>query len=289
MKPMNAYADFLRRQLRVRRPLRVVLDCSNGTAGNIAKLAFKNHSHLSVTYINNRADGNFPAHGPNPLAPGALRQLSAKVKAIRADVGVILDADGDRVFFVDTTGRAVDSDVAAYLISKRFRPPYALTINAGKLFSDTSTVLCQVGHFYFKRLMRAQKISFGAERSGHYYFKKFFYCDSGLVAAIELFNTVSNSRKSLAELITALPHVARLPEENLKIHDVQSAMQHVRAHYAGEASSISDFDGLRVNCPWGWFSMRVSNTENVVRINMEANLDAKLKEEWIRLRELLKR
>src|SRR3989338_10740865 len=155
------YVDFLKKFLKPKRKLKVVFDCSNGTNGRILRQLTTNDKRLTAVIINDKPDGNFPGHGPNPLAEGATRQLEREVKKHQADLGVIFDADGDRVFFLDNRGRWIDPNETAYILTRLFRPPYVTGIVSSWRLKGDKAFVSRVGHYFFKKLMREKKASLG--------------------------------------------------------------------------------------------------------------------------------
>ena len=178
---INIYSDFLKKNLNPQKKLKVIFDCSNGTAGPILKQLTINNEQLTTYFINDKPDGNFPAHGPNPLKSGALKQLQNKVKKYKADLGIIFDADGDRVFFIDNLGRFINPDAIAKLLIWNLKPKkIIIDIRTGWLIkkiknqkSKIKIIKSRVGHYFIKKLMRKIDADFSAEYSGHYYFKNF--------------------------------------------------------------------------------------------------------------------
>src|SRR3989344_5685318 len=198
MDYIKPYVGFLKKFLRSRRKLKVIFDSSNGTTGHILQQLTTNNRQLTTVLINAKPDGNFPAHGPNPLLKGATAQLQKEIKKQKADLGVIFDGDGDRVFFVDNRGQWIDANEIGYILMQNFKPPYVVgAVSSWRLKKcQMSNVKCQMyisrtGHYFFKKLMRERKANLGVEHSGHYYFKDFFYCDAGIFAAISVINFVS--------------------------------------------------------------------------------------------------
>src|SRR3989344_3207106 len=190
MDYIKIYVQFLKKFLKPKRKLTVVFDCSNGSTGEILARFIKTYKLTNFKLINQRPDGRFPAHGPDPMKPGAMDDLCQTVRKYKADLGVIFDADGDRVFFVDDRGRPVHSDVVAGLLSKNFNGQAILDVRAGYLAREfivaglprpgggkKKIVNSRVGHYFIKKLMREKKIPFAAEVSGHYYFQDFFFAD----------------------------------------------------------------------------------------------------------------
>lgn len=297
MDYINIYADFLKNFLKPQRKLKVVFDCSNGTAGIILKnLKTKK---LKAILINQIPDGNFPAHGPNPLKFGALKQLQNEVKKQKADLGMIFDADADRVFFVDNLGRFVNPDIIARLLIWHLKPrKVIIDIRTGWLVRKPTTnnlrpttnnqqlIISRVGHYFIKKLMREIKANFAAEYSGHYYFKKFFYADSGILAAIEAINAVSKLPYKLSDFIDLLPQYHRSDELNFKVKNPQECLkkieQALKAKNYKLKAKISYLDGLTMEFEEWWFNLRPSNTEPLIRLNIEAKskklLNQKIKE-----------
>ncbi|MDO8430287.1 MAG: hypothetical protein Q7S73_02895 [bacterium] len=316
MNYLNLYADFLKRFLKPKRELKVVFDCSDGVTGIILKELFRKSNVKSQTlkvtpfFINDKVDGNFPAHGPNPLANGATKQLEKEVKKQKADLGVIFDGDGDRVFFLDNKGRWIDPNESAYILMQIFKPPYVVGIVSSWRLKESNVkgpaegearqgrqmskvFVSRVGHYFFKNLMRKKKASLGLEHSGHYYFKDFFYCDSGIFAAIQVINFISGLKTDLASWLDKLPKYYRSGEINFRIENKELVLREVEKFYKKSAKKISKIDGITMefsspsagsgqNSSEFWFNLRPSNTENLIRLNIETTskllLDKKLKE-----------
>jgi len=287
---LELYVDFLKKHLNVKKPLRIVFDASNGVAGVVLKELFKGDKNIEAIFINSEPDGNFPGHGPNPLKEGALSQLQNEVKKQKADLGIVFDGDGDRVFFVDDKGSHIDPDIIGFILTETFKPPYvATTISSWRAKKAKKTVISKVGHLFMKLAMRENKANAGMERSGHYYFKDFFYCDSGIFAAIQVINFLSSLDKSISEYAEGLPKYYQISETNFEMKNekwAEEKMAQAEKLYGKSALSVKKEDGLLVEfgSPAGewWFSLRVSNSEYLLRLNMEATsknlLDEKLEE-----------
>lgn len=293
---LNLYTDFLKKFFKPRRKLKVVFDCSNGTTGIILSELFRKLKgeklKVEAIFINDQPDGNFPAHGPNPLAAGADSQLKAEVKKRKADLGIIFDADGDRVFFADNRGRSVETHETGYVLMKMFRPPYvAGIVSSWRVKKQPKILISRVGHYFFKKMMREKNASLGVEHSGHYYFKKFFYCDSGILAAAEVINFVSGLKKNFADWLDYLPKLYRSGEINFEVSDKKRTIKKIERVYKDTAKKISKMDGLTMefNPPAGgwWFNVRPSNTENLLRLNAEATDKKILKKELKNLEDLI--
>ncbi len=300
MDYIQLYANFLKKFLKTQRPLKVVFDCSNGSAG--AVLLRIMNKELGINILNSRADGNFPGHGPNPLAKGAMRQLQMAVLKNRADLGVIFDADGDRLFLIDNLGRPVSADETGYLLLRELKPKkFVIGPIAGMLLKDSryqildsEFFISRVGHFYFKNLMREKKIPLGLEHSGHYYFwfPEFggAVWDSGILAAIRILNFVSKLKTPLSEYLDKLPKYYRSGEINFELKNQKSKikiMEKIERFYRKQKAKISKLDGLTAEFPDFWVNVRPSNTENLLRLNLEAKNKKILQRELKILKKLI--
>ncbi|MEK7554485.1 MAG: hypothetical protein AAB518_00655 [Patescibacteria group bacterium] len=277
------YADFLGSTLQIKHPIRVVFDCSDGTVGTVLKELVSNHPLLVSRVVIVKPNGRFPAHGPNPLVGRAFENLGREVLEWKADIGVVFDGDGDRVFFVDDEGNRLSPDAAALLMSKNFRGSTIVDVRSGFMLRDglrkdrKKIIDCRVGHFFIKKLMRKENVPFGAEISGHYYFKDFFYADSGLFAVICLINQLSRLKANgerLSGWVKHLPTVWASGELNFEISDKEGTMRTIEEAFKRRARVTSKLDGVRMEFGIGkhewWFSVRPSNTENFLRLNLEA-------------------
>lgn len=289
MDYINLYAKFLRKSLEPKRPLRVIMDCSNGTTGLVLEKLLRGNKLIDYKLINANPDGNFPAHGPNPLASGAAVQLEREVKKRRADLGIIFDADGDRVFFVDNRGRLTDAHEIGFALMQMFKPPYVVsTIASWRLKKVRGAVLSPVGHYFFKNIMRRKKASVGLEHSGHFYFRDFFWCDSGILSAILIMNFVSGLENGLADWLDALPKYYRSGEINFKVSDKQIILDKIKKKYAGMVTKTGNSDGLTMEFGNNfWINVRPSNTENLLRLNVEAKTRKTLETELKKIRKVI--
>lgn len=340
MDYISIYADFLKNFLKPQRKLKAVFDCSNGTAGIVLKNL--KTEKLKTILINQIPDGDFSAHGPNPLKPGALKQLQNEVKKQKADVGIIFDADGDRVFFIDNLGRFINPDAIALLLIWQLKPKKTvidvrtgwlvkkgimnneLEIGNGKsskksMIHNSRFIIheSRVGHYFIKKLMRKIKACFGAEYSGHYYFKSrdskqqtrlsaakktnCFYFDSGILSAIETINAISKLPYRLSDFVDLLPQYFRSGELNFKTKNPQKTLKEterkIKARYSPLITNIARLDGLTMEFKkqsasrsfgedW-WFNLRLSNTESLVRLNIEAISQKLLNQKIKELRKLI--
>ncbi len=273
MNYLDSYVEFLRRFLAPTRPLKIVLDCSDGVTGVVLSRLFSGAKNLEVVLINAEPNPDFPSHGPNPLARSAMRKVTDAIKREQADFGAIFDADGDRVFFVDNLGAEISADAAARIMADEIKTPILVTPNAGYLMRDWREVReGRIGHAFMKQELREQNLDFGYESSGHYYFKEFFFCDSGIMALIKIINAVSRSPLTLRQIVKSFGAVYRLKEKNFRLQSselVSKKLAQIEAAY-GDAAKISKTDDLRVEAGDWWFSLHISHTEPLLRLNLEA-------------------
>lgn len=286
MDYIKIYSDFLKKFLKPKRKLKVIFDCSNGIAGLIIKELFKTNSLINYKLINYIPDGNFPAHGPNPSKKGAFKDLRSTILKNKADFGAIFDADADRAFFIDNRGRFIDPDIITKLLIWQLNPKkIVIDIRTGWLIkkyqlSIINYQISKVGHLYIKKLMRKTGADFGAERSGHYYFKRdALYFDSGILTAVETINAVSRLPYSLADFNDLLPQYYRSGEINIKHQtDIkyQNLFKKIEKYLKSQNTkykilNINYLDGLTMEFPEWRFNLRPSNNEQFLRLNIEAD------------------
>ncbi|OHA24740.1 MAG: hypothetical protein A3D52_00190 [Candidatus Taylorbacteria bacterium RIFCSPHIGHO2_02_FULL_44_36] len=278
MDYFKIYADFLKKFLKVQRPLFAVLDAFNGVAGVVAKGVFADYPLVQLTYLNDLPDGNFPAHGPNPLLAGALKELCQKVVKQKADLGVAFDADGDRALFVDNLGRLVPAYGSAYLIFRNRRLPFVVDELLFKVFQhlgliDLKNIIpSRVGYAFIRTAMRQSNASSTAEYSGHYCFEETFQADSALFTFIQVLNNLSAQRQTLAEFYDSLPAFA-VDMENFKFKaatDWLAIRKKFVGHFRGKAKEVAERDGLTFDFGDSWLNIRLSNNEPLLRFTAGA-------------------
>jgi len=288
MNYLGKYAEFLRRQANLPVPIKIVFDASNGTAGPVLKEVFSDMVNVQAIVINDEISGDFPAHGPNPKSEGALEVLSQTVVREKADFGVILDGDADRVLFVDEKGGAIDSFDALSLIKKSFSPPYIVDVRAlaDFVFPGFKMIEVRAGRYSVSKALEENGADIGVERTGHFFFKNFFYKDSAILAVIYVANAVALLKKEgskLSETIGRLGNVSRPPEMDFEIGDREGALRRVEEFYSEQGRlKIKKLDGISVFGDDFAFNVRSFNTEPVMRLNIAAKnkkiLDEKLTE-----------
>ncbi len=295
------YLNFLRKYMGDLSNLKLAFDLSNGMSSLFAKQIFGDRPE----YIFDTMDGTFPNHEPNPLVHKNVIALEELVKRIGADAGVIYDGDADRVMFVDETGHFVSPDLMIavlghYFIGERGEKGIVIQdIRSSKAVGEylepmgAKMFTWKVGRANAARKLRELDGVWGGELAGHYYFRDFFYSDSGLLASILVLRVLADMKKngiSFSQLISKISRYKNSGEINFKLEDKKSAMDAVKAHFENQEkpTAFMDFDGYRVEFPDWWFNIRPSNTEPYLRFICEATsqelLDTKVNE----VKELLK-
>lgn len=274
-KFLEKYAAFLRGHLKIKRPLRVVFDCSNGPTGLVLKKVFTKQKNIAVKYLNDRPDGNFPAHGPNPLEPGAMKQLQKAIIDFRADVGAAYDADGDRSFFVDNKGQVLPSYLALYLLSRTSRLPAVadiMTYEAMKyagLMPAKDIFPSKVGTRLVRETIKKHHAGVGGEFSCHFYFEELAGADSGILATAKILSAISVMPYSLNDFQRLLPNRVETEYYSPELKNMEMSRKILAAFekkYSRQALAVSKLDGLTFEFPNGWLVVRNSNTEPILRI-----------------------
>jgi phosphomannomutase len=263
--------------------LTIAIDAGDGMAGPEVGPLFRQFPVLSTVTRNLHPDGRFPHHGANPLLSGAAEGLRETVRESHADFGVAFDGDADRCLFVDEHGELIPADLITALIAEYYlaRVPGAAVLydlRSSRVVAETISsgggrgVRCRVGHAFIKEQMRREDAIFAGELSGHYYFRDAGFCDNGLLAMIQVINLLSAGKRPLSERVLPLRKYFPTGEINIRLDHPAAAMAALETAYAG--SAIDHLDGLTVQYPAWWFNLRGSNTEPVVRLNLEAETEA---------------
>jgi len=272
------------------RPLRVVVDAANGMAGAMLPPVLERLPQLDVVRCFFEPDGTFPNHEPNPLLPENREFIVAKTLEEGAALGVAYDGDADRCFFVDDTGQFVPGDFVTALLAESVleREPGAKVIydvRASRAVPETIEraggipLVNRVGHAFIKQRMRKEGAAFGGEVSAHYYFRDFSQADSGVVPFLLMVDLLSRRGKTLSELLAPFRERFFLTGEiNTPVADVPLKLQELKERYFAEGGFVSHLDGLSVDFDEWHFNVRPSNTEPLLRLNLEA-LDQSLMEE----------
>ncbi len=282
------YAQYLRKLVDLSgiRPLRVVVDAGNGMGGYTvpAVLGDAILSRLPLTVIDLyfELDGNFPNHEANPLEPANLIDLQRAVVAEGADIGLAFDGDADRCFVVDAAGNAVSPSAITALVAAREldKAPGSKVIHnliTSKAVAEVirehggEPIRTRVGHSFIKAEMARTNAVFGGEHSAHYYFRDFWFADTGMLAAMHVLAALGEQPGTLADLTAQYTRYAASGEINSTVQDQSGRLAAVRGAFAERASAVDELDGLTVELPdRSWFNVRASNTEPLLRLNVEA-------------------
>ena len=260
-------------------PFTVVVDAANGMAGRIVPVVF-DRLPMRVVPLYFELDGTFPNHPADPIQPENLKDLRRTLLDEKADIGLAFDGDADRVFLVDEQAEPVSGSLTTALVARRILERHrGATIIHNAICSRVvpeviregggKAVRSRVGHSFIKQLMAETGAVFGGEHSGHYYFKDNFRADSGILAALYVLETMSVEGKSLSELLAPLRRYEASGEINIRVADQQAVVERIAdAHADGESDRL---DGLTVSYPRWWFNVRPSNTEPLLRLNVEAD------------------
>ncbi len=280
---LDAYAEHLLGLAPVAgRRLRVVVDAGNGMAGLTAPAVFDrlgDRVELVPMYFD--LDGSFPNHEANPIEPANLVDLQERVRSEGADVGLAFDGDADRCFLVDEAGAAVPPSLLTALIAERElqRVPGAAIIHnliTSRVVPEVvrehggRPVRTRVGHSFIKATMAETDAVFGGEHSGHFYFRDFWRADSGMLAALHTLAALAADERPLSGLLAAYDRYAASGEVNSEVPDQEAALARLEAAWAGaEGVRLDRLDGLTVEHDDWWFNVRASNTEPLLRLNVE--------------------
>ncbi|MCD9144614.1 phosphomannomutase/phosphoglucomutase [Streptomyces albireticuli] len=277
------YAAYLRSLVDLSgiRPLKVVVDAGNGMGGHTVPTVFEGLP-LELTPMYFELDGTFPNHEANPLDPKNLVDLQEKVRETGADIGLAFDGDADRCFAVDERGEPVSPSAITALVAARELAKHPGGTVIHNLITSWSVpevvkehggeaVRTRVGHSFIKEEMARTGAIFGGEHSAHYYFRDFWNADTGMLAALHVLAALGGQDGALSELVREYDRYAGSGEINSTVADQAASAAAVRAVYEGrEGTTIDELDGMTVTTPDWWFNLRASNTEPLLRLNVEA-------------------
>ncbi|OGT95935.1 MAG: phosphomannomutase, partial [Geobacteraceae bacterium GWB2_52_12] len=266
------------------RPLKVVVNAGNGCAGPVLDLLEK---HLPFTFVkvHHNPDGSFPNGIPNPLLPENRSATIAAIKEHNADVGIAWDGDFDRCFLFDGQGRFIEGYYIVGLLATAFlkKNPHGKIIHDPRLTWNTidlvqslggTAVMSKTGHAFIKERMRAEDAVYGGEMSAHHYFRDFAYCDSGMIPWLLVLEMMSVSGKPLSGLLDERMLLYPASGEiNRTVSDTQYTVKTVTDHFSSELKSVDSTDGVSLDCGNWRFNLRSSNTEPVLRLNVESRGD----------------
>ena len=281
---LRDYGEFLRSLVNLSgmRPIRVAVDAGNGMAGHTTPAVLGPIASITVEPLYFELDGSFPNHEANPLDPANLVDLQKHVRATSADIGLAFDGDADRCFVVDERGEPVPpSAVTALVAARELQREIGGTVIHNLITSRAvpelvterggTPVRSCVGHSYMKALMADTGAIFGGEHSAHYYFRDFWGADSGMLAALHVLAALSEQHRPLSELMADYQRYEPSGEINFAVADGRVCIEAVLKSLGTQIVSIDHLDGVTVDLGEGtWFNIRMSNTEPLLRLNVEA-------------------
>jgi phosphomannomutase len=266
------------------RPLKIVADTANGMGGFVAPLVFAGLPfELEILYP--ELDGTFPNHPADPLNPENLKDLQRRVLETHADLGLAFDGDADRVFLIDelaqpVSGSATTAMVASAMLKRHPGATILYNLICSKSVPEVITeqggvaLKTRVGHSYIKQIMAESGAVFGGEHSGHYYYRDNYRADSGIITAFVVLELMSESEKPLSELVKPFQRYVDSGEINTKVTSPADTVERVAKTLESSGVSVDRLDGLTADYGSWWFNLRPSNTEPLLRLNVEANDDA---------------
>lgn len=284
IREKNIVDDFVEHALEMvdvkkMKPLKIGADAGNGMGGFIAPKVFA-HLPFVVSPLYFDLDGRMPNHEPNPIDPKNVQELIALVKKEKCDIGLAFDGDADRVFFIDELGNRVSSSLITAMVAKNVlqkHPGATIIYNVvcSKIVPETiekyggKAVMERVGHSYIKKTMKETGAVFAGEHSGHYYFLDNYRADSGMIAALIVLEMLSESGGTLSELLKEFETYHAIEETNSEVADKAAVLARLKEKYAD--AEIKEWDGVTFTYPDFWFNVRPSNTEPMLRLNLEAS------------------
>lgn len=286
------YGDFLRSLVDISalRPLRVAVDAGNGMGGHTTPAVLGTLSSVTLLPLFFELDGTFPNHEANPLDPANLVDLQRHVVETEADIGLAFDGDADRCFVVDELGQAVTpSAVTALVAGRELAREIGATVIHNLITSRAvpeliverggTALRSRVGHSYIKGLMAETGAIFGGEHSAHYYFRDFWGADSGMLAALHVLAALGEQDRPLSALMADYQRYEESGEINFTVADAPDCVDTVLKSFGSRIQSLDHLDGVTVDLGEGsWFNLRTSNTEPLLRLNVEARTSAEVKE-----------
>ncbi|MBQ6299912.1 MAG: phosphomannomutase/phosphoglucomutase [Bacteroidales bacterium] len=298
----DEYVEFLSGFKQDFSNLKIGMDCSNGMASIFVHRLFGEQP----VYLYDTLDGSFPNHEANPFQPENVVDLQKLVIAEKCDVGVIYDGDADRVMFIDETGRFIAPDLIIALLGEYFikekgeKGIVLQDIRSSKSVAEyleplgAEIAMWKVGRAFAAPRLRELDGVWGGEVAGHYYFRDFFYCDSGLLAGVMVLNILAKLKRAgirFSEIMNRIKHYENSGEINFRVEDKKAAMDAVKDHFmeAEKSTAFYDFDGYRVEFGNWWFNVRPSNTEPYLRFLCEANSQELLEQKVAEARSVIGR
>lgn len=261
------------------RPLKVAIDAGNGMAGITVPAVFRDLP-FTIEPLYFEPDGHFPHHPASPIEPENMVDVQRLVRETGADMGAAFDGDADRMFITDEHGDLVDGSMVTAMVARSLLKKYpGATILYNLIISKSVPELIErmggrairtrVGHSFIKQQMREYNAIFGGEHSGHFYFRDNWYADSGLIALLVVLEVVSEEGKPVSEVVRGLSTRSRSGEINSQVADIPGKLAELKARY--KDGELDELDGITISYPTWWFNVRPSNTEPLLRLNVEAD------------------
>ena len=276
-------------------PLKVAFDCGNGVVGPTLEALLKRWPKIDAVKLFMEPDGTFPNHPANPIVSSNLEDVRRAVIENGCDLGVAFDGDGDRVVFIDEKGERVLSDLMTALLAGEVLEHHKGAAIVFDLVSSRVVreevekhggrpVVERVGHAFIKKTMREEDAPFAGENSGHYYWRDHWFADSALVTLGKVLRLISAKKQPVSQLMAPLRRTAQSGERNYAVEDKDAALKELIASFPGE---VDDMDGVSIRMEDWWFNARKSNTEPLLRLNVEAGSEEDLAEALRRLETIL--
>jgi len=265
------------------KPLKIAIDAGNGMAGETVPRIFKHLPQITVVPLFFELDGTFPNHPASPIEPENMVDLQKAVRAHGCDLGAAFDGDADRMFIIDEKAELIGGDIVTALVgidTLRHFPGAKILYNLICSRSVPEAILAhggvpvrsRVGHSIIKKVMRDENIPFGGEHSGHFYFKRNWFADSGMIALMQCLNVFSRASGPVSSVIAPIDHRSRSGEINSHVVDIPAKLAEIEAHY--HDASIDHLDGVTIEYADWWMNVRPSNTEPLLRLNVEGDTKA---------------
>jgi phosphomannomutase len=281
------------------KPLRILVDAGNGMAGKIIP-ELQKHLPIQVTPLYFELDGNFPNHLANPLIEEGQKDARAALQKGGFDLGALFDGDGDRMFLMDEKGDFISGTITTAMVTKqilKMQPGSTILYNAicGRIVPETVAALggtshrTRVGHSIIKRDMRSLDAVFAGEHSGHYFFRDFFSADSGVITFLYVLQLISEENKPVSQIVAEFDKYPQSGEINFAVTDREPILAELKETFGASAQSVDDLDGVSIWYPDWWLNVRGSNTQPVLRLNVEANTPEILAEKTAAVRAIIEK
>jgi phosphomannomutase len=280
------------------KPFKIAVDAGNGMGGKLGPVVFEKLP-VEIVPLYFELDGTFPNHEANPIEPENIRDLQRAVVEQGCDLGVAFDGDADRMFLIDEHGEFIGGDMTTAMVAMQMLKKFPGSAVVYNLIcsrtvpevieeNDGRAIRSRVGHSFIKVLMREEDAIFGGEHSGHFYFRDNWYADSGLIAMLTVLELMSEEDRPLSEILAPIDSRVRSGEINSEVADTDATIATVEQHFAAQGAEIDHLDGLTVGFDDWWFNLRGSNTQPLLRLNVEAEDKAVLEEKTTEVLRLIR-